>query len=143
MAACSTTRRNSRERSESIEKFEVRKFEVRSSKFEVSPQIRFRFVLRTSYFVLPSYFRLQAFTIRRQLAARRTVHAVAEEVIGLHDLVNLARAFVDDRALAIAVEASGRVLVRVPIGAVDLHAVGGGALRRDRREPLRQAGLPR
>src|SRR5581483_2433152 len=50
---------------------------------------------------------------------------------------------VDDRALAVAVEASGRVLVGVAVGAVDLHAVAGRALRRDRREPLGETGLAR
>jgi hypothetical protein len=37
-----------------------------------------------------------------KLAAGRTVGAIAEQVVGLHQLVNFARAFVDDRALAVA-----------------------------------------
>ena len=57
--------------------------------------------------------------------------------------MDLARAFVDHRALAVAVEAADRILVGVAVGAVDLHGVAGGALRRDGREPLRQPGLAR
>src|SRR5438093_10480967 len=72
IAACSTTRRNSSERSESMLR-------------------RFRDVM-----------------IRRQLAARGTIGAIAEQVVGLHDLVNLARAFVDDRAFAVAEEPPDR-----------------------------------
>ena len=81
--------------------------------------------------------------IGRQLAARRLVLAEAEHVVGLHQLVDLARALVDHRALAVAVEAADRILVGVAVGAVDLHGVAGGALGRDGREPLRQAGLAR
>src|SRR3954466_554393 len=66
IAACSTTRRNSRERSESILTFD----------FSLS-------------------------CVSRQLAAGRTVGPVAEQVIGLHQFVNLPCAFVDDRALAV------------------------------------------
>ena len=79
----------------------------------------------------------------RQLAARRPVLPEAEHVVGLHQLVDLARALVDDRALAVAIEAADRVLVRVAVGAVDLHGVAGRALGRHRREPLGQAGLAR
>ena len=68
--------------------------------------------------------------------------AIAEHVVGLHQLVDLARAFVDHRALAVAVEAADRVFVGVAVGAVDLHRVAGRALRGDRGEPLRQPGLP-
>ena len=78
---------------------------------------------------------------RRQLAARRPVRPVAEQVVGLHQLVNLARAFVDHRALAIAIEPPDRIFVRIAVGAVNLHRVAGRALRRDGREPLRQPGL--
>ena len=74
---------------------------------------------------------------------RRTIDTIAEQIVGLHDLVDLARAFVDHRALAISIEASDRVLVRVAVGAVNLHGVAGGALRGDGREPLGEAGLPR
>src|SRR5215208_6774088 len=80
---------------------------------------------------------------RWQLAPRRLICAVAEQVIRLHDLVNLACAFVDNRALAITIEAAHRVLVRVAVRTVNLHGVTGGALRRHRREPFRQAGFSR
>ena len=79
MAACSTTRRNSSERSESI---------ALSQSVEVDG-VRRRFDFCTS-------------CVRRQLAARRTVGPIAEQVVGLHEFVDLARAFVDDRALAVA-----------------------------------------
>src|SRR3954464_5341062 len=109
IAACSTTRRNSRERSESMR----------------------------------SDLRLRRFRVCGQLAARRTVGTVAEKVIGLHDLVNFARALVDHRALAVAEESAHRVLVRISVRAVYLHRVAGGAFGRDGREPLREAGLAR
>src|SRR4051794_27889783 len=103
MAACSTTRRNSRERSESIKLEGKRKKEkVKFEKFELS------FCLLTFHFFL---------YICRQFAARRTVGAVAEQVIGLHDFVNFARAFVNDRAFAVAEEAADGILVRVAVGA--------------------------
>src|ERR1041384_3425869 len=51
------------------------------------------------------------------------------------------RAFVDYRALAVAIEAADRILVGVAVGPVNLYGVRGGALRGDRREPLRQPGL--
>src|SRR4051812_14697779 len=61
IAACSTTRRNSRERSESIS--------------------------------LPTFeFRLLSSSIGWQLAADRPVGAIAEQIVGLHHLVDLARA---------------------------------------------------
>src|SRR5665213_1182313 len=104
MAACSTTRRNSRGRSESI--------------------------------TLP-------LLVPRQLAARGPIAAIAEEIVGLHQFVNLARAFVDDRALAIAEEAAGRIFVGVAVRAVNLDAVGRGALGRDGGKPLRQTGFAR
>src|SRR3954470_23108967 len=80
---------------------------------------------------------------RRQFAPRRPILAVAEDIIGLHDLVNLAGALVDDRSLAIAVEPSDGVLVRVPVGAVHLHGIAGRPLRCHRGEPLRKAGFAR
>ena len=64
---------------------------------------------------------------RRELLAERPVGAEPEGVIGLHELVNLARAFVDDRALAVAIKAPDRVFVGIAIGAVDLHRVAGPA----------------
>src|SRR4051812_5989302 len=67
MAACSTTRRKSSERSES--------------------------------------------SIGRQLAASRTIGPVAEQVIGLHQLVNFTGALVNHGALAVAIEAAHRVFV--------------------------------
>src|SRR3954462_14923953 len=86
IAACSTTRRKSSERSEFISAL-----------------------------------------VSRQLAAGRLVAAVTEHVVGLHQLVDLAGAFVDDRARAVAVEAPGRILVGVAVRAVHLHAVAGRA----------------
>src|SRR5215813_9018064 len=100
MAACSTTRRNSSERSESIGVWERR-------------------------------LRVHLCSVRWQLAARRPIDPIAEQVIRLHHLVDFARALVDDGALAVAVETADRILVRVPVGAVDLHGVAGGALRCD------------
>src|SRR5450759_390078 len=82
MAACSTTRRNSSERSESISTF---------------------------------LFRL----VRRQFTPRRAIGAITQQVIGLHQLVNFARALVDDRALAVPVEPAHRVLVGVAVRAVN------------------------
>src|SRR6267143_1156537 len=78
--------------------------------------------VRPYAFMSPSHFRLDRFSIRRQFAACRTVLTVAEQIVGLHDLVNLARAFVDDRAFAIPVETPDRILVGVAVRAVDLHA---------------------
>src|SRR5215212_1576551 len=68
IAACSTTRRKSRERSKFISAL-----------------------------------------VCRQLAAGRLVAAVTEHVVGLHQLVDLAGAFIDDRAFAVAIEAAGRI----------------------------------
>src|SRR4029079_4070104 len=47
-----------------------------------------------------------------QVHPPRAVLADAQRVVGLHELVDLARALVDDRGLAVAVEAAHRVLVR-------------------------------
>src|SRR6185436_15156148 len=82
-------------------------------------------------------------SIGRQLAPRGVVRPVAEQVVGLHQLVNFTRAFVNHRAFAVAIEAPDRVLVRVAVGAVNLHRVRCRALRCDGREPLRQPGLAR
>ncbi len=62
--------------------------------------------------------------VGRQLAPRRPVVPVAEQVVGLHDLVDFARALVDHGTLAVAIEAAHRVFVRVAVGAVDLDRVG-------------------
>src|SRR6267143_945792 len=99
--------------------------------------------VRPYAFMSPSHFRLDRFSIRRQFAACRTVLTVAEQIVGLHDLVNLARAFVDDRAFAIPVETPDRILVGVAVRAVDLDGVTRHALRRHGREPLREPGLAR
>src|SRR5262249_7266178 len=109
MAACSTTRRNSSERSESI----------------CRPPLRC----------------LRRLAIRRQFATRGPVRSIAEQIVGLHDFVNLARAFVDDRALAVAEEAPDRILVGIAVRAVNLDGVASRTLGRDGREPLRQPGL--
>src|SRR2546428_9883481 len=100
--------------------------------------------MRSSAFRLQtSDFGFDGFSIRRQLAACRTVLTVAEQIVGLHDLVNLARAFVDDRAFAIPVETPDRILVGIAVRAVDLDRVTRRALRRHGREPLRKSGLAR
>src|SRR4026207_1014705 len=93
LAACSTTPRNSRERSESI---------------------------------------------LRQLTSCRAILAHTEHVIGLHDLVDLARALVDHCPLAVAIEAADRIFTRGAVGAVNLNRVPRRALGCDGREPLRQ-----
>src|SRR5438874_4887724 len=79
--------------------------------------------------------------VGRQLDPPRLVPAEAEGVVGLHDLVDLAGAFVDDGGLAVAVVAADRVLVGVAVAAVDLHGVGGGALAGHGGEPLGERGL--
>src|ERR1044071_1674093 len=99
IAACSTTRRKSSERSES--------------------------------------------SIRRELAAGRTIRPIAKQVVGLHQLVNLTCPFVDHCTLAIAVEPADGVLVGVAVGAMDLHGVAGGALGGHGRKPFREPSLAR
>src|SRR5262245_1354499 len=81
-------------------------------------------------------------SIRRQLAAGWPVRPVAEQVIGLHQFVNLTRAFVDHRTLAVAIKTPHRVLVRVSVRAVNLHGIGGRALGGDSREPFRESRFP-
>src|SRR5438128_1778184 len=81
--------------------------------------------------------------VGRQLDPARLVLPVAERVVGLHDLVDLAGALVDHGRLAVPVEAADGVLVRVAVAAVDLNGVGGGALALHRREPLGERGLAR
>src|SRR4030095_10639656 len=68
---------------------------------------------------------------RWQIAARRSVRSIAEQVISLHDLVNLAGALVDDGPLAVAIEPPDGILVRVAVGAMNLHRVTGGPFRSD------------
>src|SRR5262245_46191717 len=80
-------------------------------------------------------------SIGRQLAAGWPVCPVAKQVVGLHQLVNLTRAFVDHRTLAVAIKAADGVLVRVAIRAVNLHGIRRCALRSDGGEPFRQSRL--
>src|SRR5689334_18863251 len=110
MAACSTTRRNSSERSAFI--------------WASAPGGNCGFV-------------------GRQFAACRAIRPRSEQIIRLHDLVNLARALVDHRALAVAIETADRILVRVAVRAMHLHRVTGGAFRGDGREPLGETSLAR
>src|SRR5687767_1881193 len=78
-----------------------------------------------------------------QVDAPGLVLAVAESVVGLHELVDLAGALVDHRGLAVAIEPPDRVLVGVAVAAVDLDRVRGATLAGHRREPLRKGGLAR
>src|SRR5215470_6210856 len=77
-------------------------------------------------------------SIGRQLAAGWPVCPVPEQVIGLHQFVNLTRAFVDHRTLAVAIKTPDGVLVRIAIRTVNLHRIRRGALRRHGREPFRE-----
>src|SRR4026208_197190 len=80
-------------------------------------------------------------SIGRQLAAGWPVRPVAKQIVGLHQFVNLTRAFVNHGTLAIAIETSHGVLVGIAIGAVNLHGVRRGPLRGDGREPLSQTSF--
>src|SRR5262249_8087840 len=60
-----------------------------------------------------------------------------------HQLVDLAGPFIDHRALAVAIEAAGRILVGVAVRAMHLDAVARRALRRDGRKPFRQPRFAR
>src|SRR4029453_9796464 len=80
---------------------------------------------------------------RRQFAARRSIGPQAQHVVRLHELVDFARALIDDRALAVAIEAAHRVLVGVAVGAVNLDGVTGGPFGGDGRDPLGQPRLTR
>ena len=57
--------------------------------------------------------------------------------------MDLARAFVDDRAFGVSIVAPDGIFIRVSVGAVYLHGIRRRALGRDRRKPFRQAGLSR
>src|SRR5213592_4598940 len=120
MAACSTTRRNSRERSESMEKSQ---FKIQNSEFRIA------------------HSHLRLLSNGGQLTARRTIAAVAEQIVGLHQFVDFARAFVDDCAFAVPVEPSHGVLVRIAIGAVDLDGIACGPFGGDGGKPFGEAGL--
>src|SRR5262249_19179191 len=98
------------------------------------------FSVRRSTF---SAFRSHRRAPGRQLAARRAIRPVAQDVIGLHQLMNLTRAFVDDRALAVPEESAHGVLIGIPIGAMDLYRIACRTLRGDRGEPLCQPCLSR
>src|SRR5512132_496435 len=86
---------------------------------------------------------LRGCPVRRKLASRRAITAIAEDVVGLHQFMNLARSLVDDRSLAVSVEASHGIFVRVAVRAVHLHRVAGRAFRGDGGEPFRKARLAR
>src|SRR5262245_6941750 len=79
--------------------------------------------------------------VLRQLDAPRLVLAIAQGVVGLHELVDLPGSLVDDRGLGVAEEPPGRVLVREAVAAVDLDAVRGRALALHGREPLGERRL--
>src|SRR5262249_24273054 len=81
--------------------------------------------------------------IRWQLASSRSLDAVPEGVIGLHQFVNFTRPFVNRCALAVAIEATNRVFVLIPVGAVNLDRVACRPLRSHRGTPLGQPGLAR
>src|SRR3954469_9301771 len=66
---------------------------------------------------------------------------VAEDVLGLHHLVDLGRALVDDRSAGVAEVALDRVLRRVAVGAVHLDGEVGRLERAFGRMPLRERGL--
>src|SRR5262245_18004493 len=117
MAARSTTRRKSRERSDSAAP------DASASEF----------VTVLVAIVSPG----------RQLTARRLVVAVTEQIVRLHDLVDLASALVDHCTLAVPVKPAHRVLIGIAIGTVDLHGIAGRTLRSDRRKPLGEACLAR
>src|SRR5678815_6196190 len=77
-------------------------------------------------------------SIGRQLAAGWTVCPVAKQVIGLHQFVNLTRAFVDHCTFAVAIKTPYGVLVGVTIRAVNLHGIRRCALRSNGCEPFRK-----
>src|SRR5215213_5330588 len=88
-AACSTTRKNSSERSDSM-------------------------FCRCPFFTGKVSVRMISAFMRRQFAPERFVLPEAQNVIRLHERVDFPRAFVDYRALAVAVDPSHRILVGIP-----------------------------
>src|SRR5829696_8520995 len=99
-AACSTTRRNSSERSDSM-------------------------VCRGACLAATVSVRMGSAFVGRQFTPKRLVLPEAENVIRLHQGMYLARAFVDHRAFAVAIEPSDRVLVGISVGTVHLHGIAG------------------
>src|SRR5579871_4399753 len=121
MAACSTTRRNSRERSECMWLSVGQGTVSASVTVSVSVSVLVSVTVPVSVSIAAPAARSGG--VRREFASRRAIVAVAEQVVGLHDRVNLTRALVDDRAFAVAVETADGILVRVAVGAVDLDGV--------------------
>src|SRR3977135_15207 len=121
MAACSTTRRNSSDRSESIK--------VSSLNPQVSSDLK----------VDSSGLR----PVGRELTTRRPVRAITEQVVCLHQFVDFAGALVDDRALAVPVEAPHRIFIRIAVRTVNLDGIAGRALRRHGGEPFGQPRFTR
>src|ERR687888_1594955 len=80
---------------------------------------------------------------RRHLAGVAVQAPVPERVLGLHQLVDLRRALVDERGARVAEVALDSVLVRVAVRAEDLDRVVRGLESRLRRVPLRERGLAR
>src|SRR5256714_3200061 len=80
---------------------------------------------------------------RRHLAGVAVQAPVAERVLGLHQLVDLRRALVDDRRARVAEVALDAVLGRVAVRAEDLDRVVRSREGRLRRVPLRERGLAR
>ena len=53
--------------------------------------------------------------VRRQFAARRAILSEAQDVVGLHDFVDLARALVDHSPFAVAIEPAYGVFVGIAV----------------------------
>jgi hypothetical protein len=81
--------------------------------------------------------------MRRQFTSRWPITAIAEQIVGLHQLVDLAGALVDDRALRVAPEPADGIFVGVAVRAVDLNRITRRALGRHRRKPLREPRFAR
>jgi hypothetical protein len=77
---------------------------------------------------------------RWQIAPPRLICSQSQSIIGLEELMDLARPLIDHCTLAVAVEAADRVLVRVAVRAVNLDRVARGTLRGDGGE---RCGLQR
>src|SRR5919108_3734714 len=78
---------------------------------------------------------------RGDVAVASVQVAVAERVLGLHHLVDLRRALVDDRGAGVAEIPLDAVFARVAVRSVDLDREVGGAEGRLGRVPLGQARL--